>query len=90
MPYHRSLRRCAQFVSITLEAEMSARSTKKKSGRPQAKRSGRYTPPTPQSKRKSPTWLLWALFGALGLGALLIIVNFLAVLPGGESSWYLL
>jgi hypothetical protein len=30
------------------------------------------------------------MFGTLGLGALLIIVNFLAVLPGGESSWYLI
>lgn len=52
--------------------------------------SGRYTPPKPRSERKSPSWHLWFLFGPLILGALLIVVNFLAVLPGGESTWYLL
>ncbi len=59
-------------------------------GRPKsAEEKGRYTPPTPKSVRRSPGW-----FGALALvlllaGVLLIIFNYLSVLPT-VSAWYLL
>ncbi len=62
----------------------------KKAHAPKKVQSGRYTPPKPRSSKKSPTWHLWMLFGPLILGVLLIVVNFLGVLPGGESTWYLL
>jgi len=50
---------------------------------------GRYTPPIPASVRSSPRWMGPALLAVLILGALVIIVNYLGVLPGGASDWYL-
>ncbi|MGH9065076.1 MAG: cell division protein CrgA [Acidimicrobiales bacterium] len=52
--------------------------------------SGRYTPPIPRSKKSSPVWVPVLLLSLLVLGILVIIVNYLAVLPGGASNWYLL
>lgn len=52
--------------------------------------SGRYTPKADVSKKHSPKWLLYLLFSFLAVGVLLIVLNFLAILPGGESSWYLI
>ena len=52
--------------------------------------SKRYTPPIPASRRKSPTWMLVLIFGTLGLGVLSILLDYLGVLPGGASNWYLL
>jgi len=51
--------------------------------------SGRYTPPIPRNVRRSPKW-----FGALVLilllaGVLIILLNYLLVLPGSASAWYL-
>lgn len=64
---------------------------KKGKGSPSRKAvSGRYTPPKKKTSHRTKRWLLGLIFGPLLLGALLIIVNFLAVLPGGESSWYLI
>ena len=34
--------------------------------------------------------MLYIIFGLLGLGVLLILLNYLDLLPGGVSSWYLL
>jgi hypothetical protein len=64
--------------------------TKSRIGRYTApERSGKYTPPVPRTVRKSPRW-----FGALVLflliaGVLLILLNYLTVLPGSVSAWYL-
>lgn len=52
--------------------------------------SGRYTPPIPRRKRSSPGWVPVLMLGLLIVGVLLIIVNYLKVLPGGASDWYLL
>ncbi len=54
-----------------------------------AEESGRYTPPVPRNVRHSPKW-----FGALVLilligGVLLILLNYIPVLPGAVSVWYL-
>lgn len=51
--------------------------------------SGKYTPPVPRTVRRSPKW-----FGALVLvlliaGVLLILFNYLSILPGAVSAWYL-
>ena len=52
---------------------------------------GRYTPPIPKSERVSPMWVPALMFALLGLGALVIVLNYMNVLPGEESSnWYLL
>jgi hypothetical protein len=54
--------------------------------------SGRYTPPTPKEWRESPKWVPVLMFFFLGVGALLIIVNYTPLMDklGGSSNWYLL
>jgi len=42
------------------------------------------------SNKVSPLWVPVLMFALLGLGALLIIINYLGVLPGGTDNWYLL
>jgi hypothetical protein len=53
-------------------------------------KSTRYTPPVPQSVKVSPTWVPVLMFVLLGAGLLTIILNYLGVLPGATSNWYLL
>ncbi|HZD66635.1 MAG TPA: cell division protein CrgA [Acidimicrobiales bacterium] len=52
--------------------------------------SGRYTPPVPRRHRASPAWMGVLLLGLLVAGLLVIIVNYLGVLPGGATTWSLL
>jgi len=52
--------------------------------------SGRYTPPIPRDVRVSKPWVPWVMFTLLIGGMLTIVVNYLGVLPGGASNWYLL
>ncbi|TAN29564.1 MAG: hypothetical protein EPN30_02340 [Actinomycetota bacterium] len=52
---------------------------------------GRYTPKSERPKSyHSPRWVPISMFVFLALGVLLIIVNYLTILPGGASNWYLL
>jgi hypothetical protein len=51
---------------------------------------GRYTPPVPKAVKVSPMWVPILMGVLLGLGAILIISNYLNVLPGGASNAYLL
>lgn len=50
---------------------------------------GRYTAPRPVSDDHSPPWYGWLLIDLLIFGVLVIILNYLQVLPGSVSSWYL-
>ncbi|CAG4934725.1 MULTISPECIES: cell division protein CrgA [Acidithrix] len=52
--------------------------------------SKRYTPPIPTSQKKSPRWMAYLLISFLILGFIFLFVNYLGVLPGGASNWYLL
>jgi hypothetical protein len=52
--------------------------------------SARYTPPLPRSYRKSPPWMGILIIGLLLLGMLTIVLNYVGVLPGSASNWYLL
>lgn len=52
--------------------------------------SGRYTPPTDQHLGESPAWVPIVMFGLLGLGMLLIIVNYSGALPFTPNNWMLL
>ena len=52
--------------------------------------SGRYTPPIPQEFKVSPTWVPVLMFTLLGLGALVIFLNYLGLLPGATDNLYLL
>ncbi len=51
---------------------------------------GRYTPPIPKDRRRSPTWYPVVLLFLLIVGLLTIVLNYVHVLPGGTSNWYLI
>lgn len=58
---------------------------------PQA--SSRYTPPVPLEFKTSPRWVPIVMFGLLLAGMLVVVTNYLGVLPtesGEASNWYLL
>jgi hypothetical protein len=60
-------------------------------GRVTPKATGRYTPPVPRSEKVSPTWVPVVMFASLGLGMLVILANYVSLLPGnGPSNYYLL
>ena len=50
----------------------------------------RYTPPIPREMKISPIWVPIAMFTFLGIGVIMIILNYLDLVPGGTSNWYLL
>ena len=52
--------------------------------------SARYTPPIPQSVKVSPMWVPVLMFALLGIGLIVILCNYLGVLPGGTKNTYLL
>ena len=54
-----------------------------------AEQRGRYTAPRPTSEDHSPRWYGWLLVDLLLFGVLVITLNYLQVLPGATSSWYL-
>ena len=54
----------------------------------------RYTPPAPQARKApSPKWVPILMFALWGVGLLVIILNYMGVMPGGGedgSGWYLI
>ena len=52
--------------------------------------SGRYTPPIPREAKISPPWVPIVMFGCLGIGVLIIILNYVNLLPGDANNWNLL
>jgi len=50
--------------------------------------SSRYTPPVPAYKKVSPPWWPATMFVPWGAGILMIILNYVGVLPGSVSNWY--
>ncbi|MBV8981755.1 MAG: cell division protein CrgA [Acidimicrobiia bacterium] len=70
------------------DTRKGGRTTPKKQS---ATATGRYTPPTPKSKKVSPKWVPIAMFTCLGAGVLIILANYVGLMPGGDASnWYLL
>ena len=68
-----------------------AKSSKPKGGRVTPPQSKRYTPPTPRAEKISPMWVPILMFTALGLGMLVILANYVDLLPGdGPNNYYLL
>ncbi|HSS12003.1 MAG TPA: cell division protein CrgA [Acidimicrobiales bacterium] len=51
---------------------------------------GRYTPPVPKQYKESPRWVPVLLLAFLILGMLVILGNYLGLLPGGAKNEYLL
>jgi len=58
--------------------------------------SGRYTPPVPKEQKVSPWWVPAMMFAFLGLGTLVILLNYVELLPtwgflpDGTSNMWLL
>lgn len=50
---------------------------------------GRVTAKRERSQDHSPRWFGWLLLDLMLFGVLVIILNYLQVLPGSTSSWYL-
>lgn len=75
------------------KADKASKSAKARKAEPvEASASGRYTPPTPRADQlPSPAWVPVLMFVLFGLGMLIIFLNYVNLVPGGESSnWYLL
>lgn len=51
--------------------------------------STRYTPPVPREAKVSSRWVPVLMFTLLGLGLVIIFLNYLDLLPGGMSNAYL-
>jgi hypothetical protein len=51
--------------------------------------SGKYTAPIPRTVRRSPVWYGPMVLGLFIIGVLLILLNYLTVLPHSVSAWYL-
>jgi len=61
-----------------------------KPGRVTPPASSRYTPPVPKEFKVSPVWVPVLLLTLLIAGMLVILSNYLGLLPGGASNGYLL
>jgi Cell division protein CrgA len=54
---------------------------------PQSKsKRSRYTPPAPKKAPPSKLWLPVTMFTMLGTGMLVVIGNYLGLLPGGDAQ----
>ncbi|NNN01658.1 MAG: hypothetical protein HKL86_07500 [Acidimicrobiaceae bacterium] len=50
---------------------------------------GKVTIRRPQTEDHSPHWYGWMILDLLAFGMIVITLNYLQVLPGSVSSWYL-
>ncbi|HEY2330820.1 MAG TPA: cell division protein CrgA [Acidimicrobiales bacterium] len=50
---------------------------------------GRYTPPAHHVPKVSPVWVPILMFACFGLGAAMIVLNYVNLLPASPTSWYL-
>lgn len=83
----RPTKRRLQGGRVTPKGGAPARSAKAAAAAPEA--SGRYTPPIPRSVKVSPIWVPVLMFALLGVGTLVILVNYTGAL-WTTSNWYLL
>ena len=51
--------------------------------------SGRYTPPIPREQKVSPWWVPALMFTLLGLGVILIVLNYVGVFWDTSNAWLL-
>ncbi len=87
-------RRVEGSGSTTTESSgTSGRSSKRVTTKADQRPSARYTPPrTGAAKGPSPRWVPILMFGLWGVGLLVIVLNYMGVLPGsadGGNGWYL-
>jgi hypothetical protein len=70
-------------------ARKSAPAARPTTGRVTPKGSNRYTPPVPREMKVSPRWVPILMFVLLILGMVIIVANYLEVLPGDAKNTYL-
>jgi Cell division protein CrgA len=71
-------------------AKPTSKNSKKTVGRyVDAESRGRVTKRRPAGADHSPHWYGWLILDLLIFGMLVIVLNYLDVLPGATSSWYL-
>ncbi|HEX3947172.1 MAG TPA: cell division protein CrgA [Acidimicrobiales bacterium] len=80
----------AQRKGKSAEGRTTAKGTSRVGRYTTAEESGRYTPPIPKDVRRSPRWYGPMVLILLVLGVLMILLNYLTVLPGAVSVWYLI
>jgi hypothetical protein len=51
---------------------------------------GRYTAPVAPELRSSPWWVPALMLAFFAVGVLMIVLNYLSLLPDSPSNWYLL
>jgi len=72
-------------------AGRSAGSADTEASASRARAGGRYTPPAPRSQKVSPRWVPIVMASLLVIGMLMIVLNYLNLLPGPDpSNYYLL
>jgi hypothetical protein len=59
---------------------------RRKRAAPKPQPPGRYTAPSPVAKKGSPMWVPATMFAALITGVVIIVANYLQLLPGGEAQ----
>jgi Cell division protein CrgA len=57
---------------------------KTKRRKPAPAKPSRYTPPKPKTAKRSPLWVPVTMFTTLGAGMVVILGNYLQLLPGGS------
>ena len=51
---------------------------------------GRYTAPIPKEMKVSPPWYPWMVLAIFLAGGLVIVLNYVGLLGGHASNWFLL
>ena len=79
----------------TKGSSTTGRATAPSKGRAGASASGsvqsnRYTPPIDRGHKSSPLWFGVLIIAMLGLGVLIVILNYAGLLPGGVNNAWLI
>ena len=61
----------------------------KSKGRRKPKRVKPMAPPPPKEHKRSPVWYAAIMFALMGIGVIVIVVNYIGVFPGGTDNNYL-
>ena len=85
-----------RFTPKTTKDPGAVRDVKLGAAAPVAHTSGRYTPPKPPTTEEAEyakltkPWVPYLMFGFLAIGLILIVLNYMTLLPKSPSNWYLL
>jgi hypothetical protein len=61
----------------------------KSKGRRKPRQRPQPAKPEPKKHKESPIWYVARMFGVMAIGALLVILNYIGIVPGGTKSIYL-